>query len=255
MSWGKVGAMLGRQVQRHRATWLAWAGGITLALTACGDDAGSADAAGGSTGVNQDDSTSGDTNADSSDGPASTGSDSTGSTSNSGTDSGSETDGTSGNPTGDSTGTGSGACVDLGSAQGEVDTGALAAGIVVTLTDGDTRGELTIPFLQPLPNASPLDISMEMLGSVSALVSADESGSSADLGAGTLVMAMLANPGEYSWAVDDTGCEVTMRFVNQTPGGLTLTPGTSYTATFSVAPNDYVEAISATSMPVTVVSR
>lgn len=177
-----------------------------------------------------------------------------GTTAQSGTSDGAVSSG-SGGSSESSSGSGVAACVDLGGDRAEINEGALVAGVVVTLTEGDTRGRVTVPLLQPLPDADMMTITFELFAAVGLIVSSDATGSSADFGAATIAMAMLANPGEYTWDVDDDRCEVTLRFVNETPFGFTLQPGGAYTVQVSVAPNDYVETLPAISFSATIESE
>lgn len=146
-------------------------------------------------------------------------------------------------------------CVDAGNTRAVVDETALDAGVIVTLTDGDTRGEVTVPFTAPLPDVSQIVLGLVMVRSISLLVSNANSGASADIGQGNLAMSALMNPGDFSFEVGAGACEVTLRFVNETTSGQSLVPGGEYYAALSISPNQYVESVPAISLPVTVVSR
>ena len=146
-------------------------------------------------------------------------------------------------------------CVDLGNRRGVVDETALAAGVVVTLTDGDARGEVTVPFAEPLPDVSQIVLGLVMVRSISVIVVNHNNGSSADIGGGSLVTTALMNPGEFSFEIGAAACEVTLRFVNETSSGQSLVPGGEYGAILSISPNDFVESVPAMSLPVTVVSQ
>ena len=146
-------------------------------------------------------------------------------------------------------------CQDAGNARGVVDEAALAAGVVVTLTDGDTRGEVTVPFTEPLPDVSRIALGLVMVRSISLLVSNNDTGSSADIGGGNLVTSALMNPGDFGFEVGAGGCDVTLRFVNETNRGQSLVPGCEYSVAYSVSPNDYVESVPATALQATVVSN
>lgn len=157
----------------------------------------------------------------------------------------------------DSTGDGGPpACADLqGAPRGEVDEDVLVDGVTVTLSEGDTRGEVTMPFRRPVPEVDFMQLTMEMIGAASAVVSSAETGQSASLAVGSVIMTMLANPGEFTWELDDTRCTATFRFVNETPSGLAFAPGKAYEASLALAPNSYVETMPAILVPITVVSE
>ena len=146
-------------------------------------------------------------------------------------------------------------CVDVGNTRAVVDETALAAGVVVTLTDGDTRGEVTVPFTEPLPDVSQIVMGLVMVRSISLFVTNADSGATADLSGGNLAVSALMNPGDFSFEVDEAGCEVTLRFVNETTRGQSLAPGGEDGALLSVSPSAYVESVPGISVPVTVVSK
>jgi hypothetical protein len=134
--------------------------------------------------------------------------------------------------------------------KGEVDESMLTSGVVVSLASG--QGSVVVPFSTPVPDVPDDDFEDEMSGAVSLLVSSNASGASADLMAGTLVSGPPSGPGEYNWSLNGDRDRATMTFFNQTPAGLTLKPGNTYTAQLAVTTNDYVDRVSAISFQVTV---
>ncbi|RMG96356.1 MAG: hypothetical protein D6705_11460 [Deltaproteobacteria bacterium] len=124
---------------------------------------------------------------------------------------------------------------------GKVDTEALMAGPAVVLS-GDL-GTVDVPLERALPAGDAEQIAADFEGTVSLVVSSRETGSSADLAAGTLVSANPAAPGEYAWTIDEDRTTVTLEFYNQTPGGLTLKVGRTYDVQFAVQPNGWVDIV------------
>lgn len=133
--------------------------------------------------------------------------------------------------------------------KGEIDEAALSSGVSVNIS-GQT-GTVSVPFIEPVPNVPDADLEAELEAAVSLFVQSDASGSSADLAAGSIV-GSPAGPGEWSWDLNEDRDEATMTFFNESPGGLTLKNGVSYTATMTLTANDYIESVSAFSMAVTV---
>ncbi|MEM6991547.1 MAG: hypothetical protein AAF721_13650 [Myxococcota bacterium] len=137
--------------------------------------------------------------------------------------------------------------------RGVVDEAALVQGVLVSLSG--TVGTVTVPFEEPVPEISDGDFQDEMEGAVALLVTSAVSGSSAAIGAGTPLDDIGGTPaaaGEFTWELNSARDEATMTFFNETPSGLTLKTTNAYSAQFSVAPNDYVETVSAISFPVMV---
>jgi hypothetical protein len=134
--------------------------------------------------------------------------------------------------------------------KGQVDEDQLTPGVTVTISTG--LGTVTVPFSEPVPVVPDGDFETEMSDSASLLVTSNQSGASADLMAGSIVDSGPSAPGEYSWELNADRDLATMRFFNETPGGLTLTPGLSYTAQLAVTTNDYIERVSAISFPIAV---
>jgi hypothetical protein len=134
--------------------------------------------------------------------------------------------------------------------KGVVDEGALSTGVTVTVS-GQT-GSVLVPFMEPVPSVDEDALEEELQGAVSLGVVSAASGAATDLAAGTLVSGSPAGPGQWSWQLNDDRDEATLTFFNQTPGGLTLTPGNPYSATLSLTTNAYIERLSAFTMQVTV---
>jgi hypothetical protein len=134
--------------------------------------------------------------------------------------------------------------------KGVVDEGALSTGVTVTIS-GQT-GSVQVPFMEPVPDVSDDDLEAELDGAVSLGVVSAASGAATDLAAGTLVSGTPTGPGQWSWQLNGDRDQATLTFYNQTPGGLTLSPGNPYSATLSLTTNAYIERLSAFTMQVTV---
>lgn len=138
-------------------------------------------------------------------------------------------------------------------ARGVVDEGALTQGVQVSVSG--SVGSLEVAFSEPVPEVDDGEFQDEMSGAVSVIVASDANQASVDLNVGTALDdagGTPAAPGEFTWVLDADRTSATLMFYNETPSGLTLTPGNGYSATFSVAPNDFVESVSAISFAVAV---
>lgn len=134
--------------------------------------------------------------------------------------------------------------------KGVVDEAALSTGVTVTVS-GQT-GAVLVPFMEPVPSVNDDDLQEQLEGAVSLNVTSSVSGATINLAAGSLVGGNPAGPGEWSWELNDDRDEATLTFFNETPGGLTLSPGNPYSATLSLATNAYIERLSAFTMQVSV---
>lgn len=128
--------------------------------------------------------------------------------------------------------------------KGEVDEGALVAGVTVSIDAASGTGTVLVPFVEPVPQVPDEDFEDEMDGAVMLQVQSPRSGAQAELLAGTLVDGDPSAPGEYSWELNEDRDEAMMTFFNQTPGGLTLKPGLNYDVQLTVSTNMYVENVS-----------
>jgi hypothetical protein len=133
--------------------------------------------------------------------------------------------------------------------KGEIDEGALTSGVTVTIAG--SLGTVQVPFSEPVPEVPDATFEAELEDAVSLLVVSNQSGATADLMAGSVV-ASPSSPGQWSWQLNEDRDLATMTFFNETPGGLTLKAGNSYTAQFSVSVNDYIERLTTVSLGVNV---
>ena len=76
------------------------------------------------------------------------------------------------------------------------------------MTDGDTRGEVTVSFTEPLPDVSQILLGLVMVRSISLVVANKHKGASADIGGDNFVTTALMNPGAFGFEVDAASCEV-----------------------------------------------
>ncbi|MBX7078046.1 MAG: hypothetical protein K1X88_02595 [Nannocystaceae bacterium] len=150
-----------------------------------------------------------------------------------------------------------GGCADdegyIAEALGEIDEAALRDGVTVEL-----RGEIgsvAVPMLRPVPAADDRALEQALRRTTTLVVASVASGASADLATGSLVDGDPAGPGEFSWSLSGGRDQLTLRFFNAAPSGLTLGPGRAYQATLSVADNGYVERVPALAFDVTVEER
>ncbi|TPV94608.1 MAG: hypothetical protein B7733_14420 [Myxococcales bacterium FL481] len=137
---------------------------------------------------------------------------------------------------------------DNGSNKGEVDRTALEDGLSITLAA--EVGSVVVPFSYPVPSADDSDLQSALSASVSLVVRNDSSGATANLMSGALVNATPTASGQYAVALNETRDELTVTFFNETGAGQSLTMAGSYTATLSVATNDYVESLGTTAVDV-----
>lgn len=139
--------------------------------------------------------------------------------------------------------------------KGVIDEAALSAGATVVLR-GQT-GQVSVPFTVPVPEADgdTGGDSMEdaLAGSVTLVVSSDDSGASADLASGAIVGGVPAAAGQWAWSLNGARDEAAVVFFNQAVSGLTLQPTVNYSASLSVTSNDYVENVATFVFPIAVV--
>lgn len=136
-------------------------------------------------------------------------------------------------------------CADDGGTilyKGEVDTEALADGVIVSL-EGNI-GQVEVPFETAMPDVEDIEIQDALDSRVSLVVVNPDTGASADLTDGVLVETP-AGPGEYAWEIAEDRMSALIVFYNETPSGMNLTVGETYSAQLSIATNDYVTRLSA----------
>ncbi|MFO0636712.1 MAG: hypothetical protein U0168_28090 [Nannocystaceae bacterium] len=140
----------------------------------------------------------------------------------------------------------------IAEALGEIDEAALRDGVTVTLAG--ELGSVAVP-MRPVPSADDRQLEQALRRTTSLVVASVASGASADLATGSLVDGDPTGPGQFAWSLSPARDQLTLRFFNASPAGLTLTVGRAYQATLSVADNGYVERVPAFAFPVTVEER
>jgi len=141
------------------------------------------------------------------------------------------------------------ACTDDGGVSPRkaiVDTGALSAGVTVTI-DGNL-GSVSVPFTTAVPEGvSVAEFEDELDGAISLLITSSVTGMSADIVSGSLVDTTPAIAGEFTWEMAPDRLSVTLTFFNETSTGLSLHAGSTYVAQLSISTNEYVQRLSAMS--------
>jgi hypothetical protein len=134
--------------------------------------------------------------------------------------------------------------------KGEVDVAGFTTQAQVAV-DG-AIGSVVVPFSTPLPNVPTDEFIDAMDGAVTMRVVSNASGAAADLMVGQAVDVDPTGPGQFSWSMSSDRTQATFVFYNETEGGMSLSPGATYTVQFSITANDYVERVSSMSFEITV---
>jgi hypothetical protein len=134
--------------------------------------------------------------------------------------------------------------------KGTVDVASLEDEGVQAAVEADVAA-IGVPMSAPFPAGSKAEIEDEMLGAASLVVSSP-TGTSADLADGIVVDGEPSAPGEFNWELDDDRTTLTISFYNETVNGMSMKPGTEYTATLQIAENEFTGEVPATTFTVTV---
>ena len=134
--------------------------------------------------------------------------------------------------------------------KGEVDVAGFSQAAQVAV-DG-AIGTVVVPFTTPVPDVAEDEFIDAMDGAVTMRVVSNASGAAADLMVGHAIDGDPAGPGQFSWSMSGDRKQATFVFYNETEGGMSLSPGGTYTVQFSITTNDYVERVSSTSFEITV---
>lgn len=136
------------------------------------------------------------------------------------------------------------------SGKGEVDVASLEDEGVEASVQAEVAA-IGVPMAAPFPAGTKSAIQEEMIGAASLVVSSPN-GTSADLSDGIVVDGEPSAPGEFNWALDSDRTTLTISFFNETVNGMTMDPGTEYTATLQIAENMFTDEVPATTFTVTV---
>ncbi len=128
-----------------------------------------------------------------------------------------------------------------GISKGQVDTGTLTDGVVVTLS-GNT-GKVEVPMAVPVPETNDSALEAELRAACALVISSNVTGSTLDISVGSLVESNPAAPGEYAWSINSDRDIITMTFFNQSPGGLTLKTDRTYNVSMSIDTNRYIATV------------
>lgn len=137
--------------------------------------------------------------------------------------------------------------------KGKVDHVALQNGVTVTLAD--ELGSLSVPFIIPVDYDDEEDFRDALTSAVTLVVTSSTTGVTADLVSGILVDEAPDDEGEWNFVFVDGGSEADLTFFNRTTDDLTLKVDAPYEALLSIAENDYIVALPAISVPITVVAE